>query len=308
MKVINVLCMALAAMLIVVFAASAQDFSPVVGVTLSNHNVGQTTEVTFNFVQDYGELDCDSVYTTISQGTIAYGSMSPNQTVGDGDAIMAGGLYTLAYDLRVFSVTPAQNRASIQGIVTASNHPDLPVGAVLYHMEVNGNFSNIRITEWSDSADGNNWTQGTVVETRYFALLTLPHAESVAFDINCVSEPDNSSIVHYYHDVIEVALGIEDSPNMTPITYSLAQNYPNPFNSSTVISYNVPVTGHVVLSIYNTEGRLVRTLVNGQSAPGLHNVIWNGMSDFGTAVATGVYIYRLQTGDFNAIRKMVYLK
>jgi len=295
-------------MLIVVFAASAQEFSPTLGVTLSNHNVGQTTEVTFNFEQDNGELDCDSVYTTISQGTVAYGSMSPNQTVGDGDAIMAGGLYTLAYDLRVFSVTPSQNRASLQGIVTVSNHPNLPVGAVLYHMEVTGNFSDILITEWSDSADDNNWTQGTEVETRYTALLTLPYSASVSFDISCVSEPDNSSIVHYYEDTIEIPLGIEDSPHMAPMTYSLAQNYPNPFNSSTVISYNVPVTSRVVLSIYNTEGRLVRTLVNGQSAPGSHNVIWNGLSNSGTAVATGIYVYRLQTGDFNAIRKMVYLK
>jgi len=290
-------------MLIVVFAASAQEFSPTLGVTLSNHNVGQTTEVTFNFEQDNGELDFDSVYTTISQGTVAYGSMSPNQTVGDGDAIMAGGLYTLAYDLRVFSVTPSQNRASLQGIVTVSNHPNLPVGAVLYHMEVTGNFSDILITEWSDSADDNNWTQGTEVETRYTALLTLPYSASVSFDISCVSEPDNSSIVHYYEDTIEIPLGIEDSPHMAPMTYSLAQNYPNPFNSSTVISYNVPVTSRVVLSIYNTEGRLVRTLVNGQSAPGSHNVIWNGLSNSGTAVATGIYVYRLQTGDFNAIRR-----
>ena len=95
---------------------------------------------------------------------------------------------------------------------------------------------------------------------------------------------------------------------MAPVTYSLAQNYPNPFNSSTVISYQVPVTSRVVLNIFNTEGRLVRTLVNGEATPGSHNVIWNGLSNSGTAVATGVYIYRLQAGDFNAIQKMVYLK
>jgi hypothetical protein len=308
MKVSKVICTGFIAALFIVFAAYAQEFSPTLGVALSNSQVGQPTEVTFTMEQDYGELDCDSVYTIISQGTIAYGDMSPSDVVGGGTALMAGGLYTIAYDLVVFSVNPAEDRASIQGEVTVSNHPDLPVGSILYHMDVEGNTSEIMVTEWSENVDPNNWTMGTEIATMYDALLTLPYAENVSFNITCVSEPDNGSVVHYYQETIDLALGVEETPAVAPLTYSLAQNYPNPFNSSTVISYQVPAASRVVLNVYSTEGRLVRTLVNGEATPGSHNVIWNGLSNSGTAVATGVYFYRLQAGDFSAIQKMVYLK
>jgi hypothetical protein len=308
MKVTRLVCAGLAAVFFIAYSASAQDFTPALDITLANNGVGEPTALTYTQQQDYGELDCDSVYTTISEGVVSYDVMSPSDTVGDGSAIMAGGLYNLGYDLVVFSVNPVDERASLQGIVSSSNHPGLPVGSVLYHMEVEGNFTDILITEWSDTADGNNWTMGVEVETNYDDLFTLPYADSIDFSIRCVSEPDNNGITHYWDEVIAIALGVSGTPVVSPRSFSLSQNYPNPFNSTTRISYEVPVNSQVVLKIYNTEGRLVRTLVNGQAAPGTHHVTWNGLGNTGTAVSTGVYIYRLRAGDFNAIRKMVYLK
>jgi hypothetical protein len=308
MKVTKSLYIGAIAVLVVAFTAAAQVFTPDLGIVLSNNNVGQPTEITFTFVQDNGELDCDSVYMTVSAGQVLYNELSVGEVVGDGVSHMAGGMYDVYYDLEVFSVNPGENRASVQGIVTSSNNPGLPVGYTVYHHQFEGNYSNILVTTWSDTADGNNWTLGVHDTTNFDALLMLPQAASVSFAFTCVSEPDNGAVVHYYQETIEIALGVKDTPVVTPLIYSLAQNYPNPFNSTTLISYEIPVTSQVVLNIFNTEGRLVRTLVNNQVAPGTHNAIWNGLSNTGTPVATGVYIYRLQAGSFNAIQKMVYLK
>jgi hypothetical protein len=309
MKVTKLFYLGLATLFLVALSASAQDFTPTLGITLSNHQVGQSTDITFTFVQDNGELDCDSIYMVISQGVVPYSDLTVGEIVGHGTSHMAGTTnYTIGYNLVVMSVSVPDMRASVQGVVTSSNYSGLPIGSVIYHHEVVGNNTDIMVTTWADTADGNNWTMG-VHDTTYFnTLLVLPHAQSVSFAFVCVSEPDNSSIVHYFTQTISVTLGVKETPEVTPATYSLAQNYPNPFNSETWISYSVPVTSKVVLNVYNTEGRLVRTLVNAQSSPGIHRISWNGLSNTGAAVSTGVYLYRLQAGDFSAIHKMVYLR
>jgi len=308
MKVTKLLYLSLAALVVVAMSASAQDFTPTLGLTLSNHQVGEPTNIDLTFVQNNGELDCDSIYMVISQGMVPYSDLTVGEVVGSGTSIMAGGLYTIGYNLVVFSVSVPDMRASVQGVVTSSNNPGLPVGAVAHHHEIVGNYTNILVTTWADTADGNNWTLGVNDATMWHEIFILPHAASIAFNFICVSEPDNNSIVHYFPQNFEVALGVKETPEVTPATYSLAQNYPNPFNSETWISYEVPVAAKVVLNIYNTEGRLVQSLVNAQSAPGIHRISWNGLSNTGTAVSTGVYLYRLQAGEFSAIRKMVYIK
>lgn len=89
---------------------------------------------------------------------------------------------------------------------------------------------------------------------------------------------------------------------------SLAQNVPNPFNPVTTISYSLPAAQDMTLSIYDAQGRLVRTLVSGAGEPGPHEVAWDGRDNNGTAVGTGVYFYRLVSGTFAESKKMVLLK
>jgi predicted CXXCH cytochrome family protein len=93
-----------------------------------------------------------------------------------------------------------------------------------------------------------------------------------------------------------------------PTEYALRQNYPNPFNPTTSIGFAVPKQAHVTLSIYTVSGELVATLVNEQMAPGNYNVTWNGENFSGTSVSSGIYLYRIQSGDFTAVRKMIMLK
>ena len=99
-----------------------------------------------------------------------------------------------------------------------------------------------------------------------------------------------------------------DDPAVTPTQNLLGQNYPNPFNPSTTISFTMPKTANVNLSIYNVKGQLVNTLVNGSKAFGNHSVVWNGKDVNGNDVPSGIYFYRLSTDDSVETKKMMLMK
>ena len=102
----------------------------------------------------------------------------------------------------------------------------------------------------------------------------------------------------------------EDELNLTsvPTEFELGQNYPNPFNPSTTINFAVPRAGDVTLAIYNLRGQFVATLHQGALAAGRHRVVWDGKDARGQQAATGVYVYRLESKDFVATRKLTLMK
>ncbi len=88
----------------------------------------------------------------------------------------------------------------------------------------------------------------------------------------------------------------------------LAQNYPNPFNPNTTIRYELPGDCHVRLAIYDVAGRLVRVLVDEQRTGGVHDVMWSGTDSGGSAVASGIYFYRLDAAGTVITKKMALLR
>jgi hypothetical protein len=88
----------------------------------------------------------------------------------------------------------------------------------------------------------------------------------------------------------------------------LHQNHPNPFNPSTTISFTLPKQSTAKLTIYNVEGRLVTTLLDGTMDEGLKEVTWDGTDSHGNLVSSGVYFYRLKAGGKTLTKKMVLLK
>jgi hypothetical protein len=88
----------------------------------------------------------------------------------------------------------------------------------------------------------------------------------------------------------------------------LLQNNPNPFNPSTTISYLLPETETVRLVVYDVRGREVVVLTSGLRPAGRHDIRWDGRNRVGEAVSSGVYYYRLQTGNRTLVRKMLLLK
>lgn len=90
--------------------------------------------------------------------------------------------------------------------------------------------------------------------------------------------------------------------------YELKQNYPNPFNPSTCISYNLPKSTHVTLKIYNIQGQLIRTLIDGSQIAGAKTILWNGMDEHGIKASSGIYIYQITTPEFRTSKKMMLIQ
>ncbi|NOY59343.1 MAG: T9SS type A sorting domain-containing protein [Calditrichaeota bacterium] len=88
----------------------------------------------------------------------------------------------------------------------------------------------------------------------------------------------------------------------------LDNNFPNPFNSQTKIGFALNKADHVSLSIYNTVGQRVKQLIDGDMTAGNHFAIWAGDDDFGRKVASGVYIYRMESGNFIGAKKMMLIE
>lgn len=88
-----------------------------------------------------------------------------------------------------------------------------------------------------------------------------------------------------------------------PTTYTLYQNYPNPFNPTTNIKFALPNSGHVKLTIYDALGREVETLVNSELVAGSHNIEWTAKN-----MASGIYLYRIEAGNFVKVNKMLLVK
>lgn len=109
-------------------------------------------------------------------------------------------------------------------------------------------------------------------------------------------------------NVFSLTTGVDDRGVVSPSSYGLAQNFPNPFNPTTRIEFSVPVTADVQLQVFNVQGQLVRTLVNTRLSSGIHNVEWDGLSNGGSAVGTGLYFYRMVANEFIATQKMLLMK
>ncbi|MCK5077680.1 MAG: T9SS type A sorting domain-containing protein, partial [Calditrichia bacterium] len=86
------------------------------------------------------------------------------------------------------------------------------------------------------------------------------------------------------------------------------QNYPNPFNPKTTIDFNLTKSSKVSLVIYNLLGEKIKTLINENMSASQQSEIWDATDDYGDAVPTGVYIYRLKTSEGNLQKKMLFLK
>jgi len=110
-----------------------------------------------------------------------------------------------------------------------------------------------------------------------------------------------------YHFVL-MSPSSESGDVTVPVATALGGNYPNPFNPSTTISFSLERSGDVVIDVYNVRGQRVRSLVSGVYEAGVHNVVWDGVSDDGAGVGSGVYFYRMVTGGYSSVRKMLLLK
>ena len=109
-----------------------------------------------------------------------------------------------------------------------------------------------------------------------------------------------------YYDVSLSYLAIDN--NITPKEFSLGNNYPNPFNPTTKFTYSIPEDVRVSITVYDIQGRAVKTLVDSEQSAGYKSIQWNATNSAGAPVSAGLYFYRIQSSNFSQTKKMIFLK
>ncbi len=110
------------------------------------------------------------------------------------------------------------------------------------------------------------------------------------------------SVVRYTGSSVTAIKSFNPANNI-PTDYSLFQNYPNPFNPTTTIEFSIPKSEFVTLNVFDVIGRKVASLVNENKEAGKYSIIFNG-----SKLSSGIYFYRLQAGNYSAVKKLILLK
>lgn len=192
-----------------------------------------------------------------------------------------------------------------------------PIPNAPTNLKVMGYTSNGVFLQWQDNADNetgytvyrfNNPIANLPPNTTTY-LDTALVSGNYSYKVRAVNDSGVSAFTGWAN--AEVVTGVEnkETENNKVKGFSLLQNYPNPFNPETSIGYQVMSSEHISLRIYNTNGQLIKTLVNEKKESGFYTVNWNGKDESDNGVPSGIYFYTLQVGDkYKTTRKMVLLK
>ncbi len=140
---------------------------------------------------------------------------------------------------------------------------------------------------------GENWSEQPTPDSTSVTRLSFPDS------IHGFGIGNNGDIIKYvYQKPNEIKSNVEKINS-----FNLGQNFPNPFNPVTTISYTMPNNGNVTLKVYNVLGKEIITLVNEYKQSGTYNVQFDG-----SKLSSGIYLYKIQAGDFTQVKKMILLK
>jgi len=153
--------------------------------------------------------------------------------------------------------------------------------------------------------DGYSWYSGAGEDEEMLVQITEG-------GIHCLTvwKAEAASLMEEGNYSVTVALGatgVEELPSAA-LRPGITSIYPNPFNPSTRIIYELSVPGPARLVIYDARGRQIRTLVAETLPAGRHELVWRGRDDRGQAVASGLYIVRMEADGVNDVRKLIMLQ
>lgn len=119
-------------------------------------------------------------------------------------------------------------------------------------------------------------------------------------------------LAHYPYDQKKVSLGmstdVAEVGGTVPAGYSVSDAYPNPFNPETTVRFSLPWEADIRVTVYNEQGQKVATLADQRLGPGNFDITWDGTDDSGAAVASGVYLYKIEAPDLRLNKKVTLLK
>lgn len=163
-----------------------------------------------------------------------------------------------------------------------------------------------------------SWTSGTALQYPE-SWCWLKHGENIMaltyedkYRPSCSNtgkyDSTANAILRGLLDFMNITTDVEQIGNLTPTVFRLEQNYPNPFNPSTTIQYAISNMQFVTIKVYDLLGNEIANLVDEYKSAGKNEVEFNLVRDSSPALASGVYFYRLQAGDYIQSKKMILLK
>ncbi len=196
-------------------------------------------------------------------------------------------------DIGGFSSTVTVTNIHTDNMVDAYGTMTLPGGGTVQALRLRSDTRQIIQT-----ADGNSYSRNISY------LFITNSGTQVTVEAADTTSPNTGVIpVNGISFITSGVTGVEQADNTIPENFSLQQNYPNPFNPTTQINYSIPSTQNVTLKVYDELGKEVATLVNKDQAAGNYTVDFNASN-----LASGVYFYRIQAGDFVQMKKMILMK
>ena len=227
--------------------------------------------------------------TTVDLRSVFFINENLGWAVGDGGKILVTANGGTPVELLSFSCSVVDNDVMLSWTTATETN--------------NSGFEILRGVYPANSGTQNNDIWSTIGFVPGFGTTTEPKSYSF------IDEDVSTGTYNYrlkqidFDGSFEYSNEIEVVVDFTPKEFVLYQNYPNPFNPSTVISYQLPVNGDVTLKVYDVLGNEIATLVNEEKQPGVYEVEFDASS-----FASGMYLYKLQSGTFVQTNKMILLK
>jgi photosystem II stability/assembly factor-like uncharacterized protein len=181
-------------------------------------------------------------------------------------------------------------------------------GGISWLRQASGTAYTLNAVSFADADRGIavGWA-GTIVRTTNGGVTWKYEHSGTGNELFAVSfvNPNAATVVDEWGGILRSTreVAVEQVSDAMPTEYSLSQNFPNPFNLTTTIEFDVPKSGYITLKVYNVLGGEVATLVDDVLIPGRYAARFNA-----AGLASGVYFYRLQAGNFVQVRKMILLR
>jgi hypothetical protein len=133
----------------------------------------------------------------------------------------------------------------------------------------------------------------------------VTHGASYKYVVYAIFDTSDPSHPGYSNTVTK---GASEVVEALPLVTTLKGNYPNPFNPTTTIAFDKAEAGNVKIDIYNVKGQKVKSLTNEHFEAGKHRVMWNGTDNNGNNVGSGIYFYKMTSGEYSLTKKMIMMK
>ena len=262
-------------------------------------NAGHSSGTASNYILLYrsgtsGDFSSAATGASISGDAVSFTSVS-----------LADGYYALG----------AQSDASLPVELTSFEVLDTRDNGITLHWITESEINNLGFIldrrtptiDWIEIAsfvtDTELQGQGSVSHQTIYTYTDNTVIDNETYDYRIADVDYDGNKVYHSMTVMGVSPG-----TAVPLSFVLHQNYPNPFNPITQIKYELPKASLVNITIYDMIGRIVNNLVSSQQTAGYKSLQWNATNNRGQPVSAGVYLYKIQAGEFRQTKKMILLK